>query len=113
MRREFLFIPSALVLMVACGSSAPEDVNAQAAPPRPGETIYKAQCTMCHGRGGDLGLSGAKDLTVSTLTKAEAIAMVTTGKGGMMGYGTQLSKQEIAAVVEHVLTLRKAAEPAR
>ena len=63
-------------------------------------------CATCHGRTGDLGMNGAKDLVTSTIPRDEAIAVITSGRAGMMAYGTMLSKKEIAAVTDHVLTLR-------
>lgn len=63
---------------------------------------------MCHGTGGNLGLSGAKDLTKSQLSKEEMIAVVTRGKGGMAGFGHLLSAEQINDVVDHVRTLRTA-----
>ena len=68
--------------------------------------VYNTNCTMCHGRKGDLGMSGAKDLAASTLSREEVIALVTDGKGAMMPYGKTLSKKQIEAVADHVLTLR-------
>ena len=62
---------------------------------------------MCHGRDPKLGLNGAKDLTISTMTKTEMIAMVRQGKGAMMPYKDVLTAKEIDAVVEYVRTLGK------
>lgn len=96
----------AAVLLMACGSAAADDVSEQN-PPSAGKMIFNAQCAHCHGRKGDLGLSGAKDLTASTLDRKEVLALVRDGKGAMMGYGSQLKPNELEAVVDHVLTLRQ------
>lgn len=100
-----LFLAAASVLL-ACGNTALDD--AEEAPPTEGEMVFNSNCAMCHGRKGDLGMSGAKNLVVSTLSRAEIITMVTNGKGAMMPYGKILSKKQIQAVADHVLTLRAA-----
>lgn len=97
------------VLLIACGDAATSSVAGDP-PPGIGEAIFNGQCATCHGRKGDMGLNGAKDLRASTLTREEAIAVVTDGRGLMMPYKAQLTKKEIAAVVDHVLTLRAKAE---
>ena len=60
-----------LACSAACGAMEEK-------PGSPGEAIFWDQCVMCHGRVGDLKMSGAKDLTKSALTKGEMIAIVTT-----------------------------------
>ncbi len=95
-----------LVALLACGNTSTSGIDAP--PPTEGEMVFNTNCAMCHGRKGDLGMNGAKDLSVSTLSRDEAIALVTNGKGTMMPYGKTLSKKEIEAVVDHVLTLRHA-----
>ena len=71
-------------------------------PMRLGETLYKSNCVMCHGRNGGLKMSGANDLRLSTLTQAEMVTVVTNGKGAMAGFGHSLTEQQIAEVVEYV-----------
>ncbi len=76
--------------------------------PPGGEAIFMAECALCHGRDGKLGLAGAKDLTRTGLSNAEMITLVTNGKGGMIGFGKTLSPKQIEEVVDHVRTLHKA-----
>ena len=97
----------AALLTTACGTgngtgSMKDTLN------DPGVSIYNTNCVMCHGRDGNLGMSGAKDLTKSRLTREEMIAIVTKGRGGMIGFGKMLSKTEIDEVVDHVRTLHTA-----
>jgi cytochrome c6 len=97
----------AALLATACGTgnvtgSMKDTVN------DPGASIYNTNCVMCHGRDGNLGMSGAKELTKSTLTKEEMIAIVTKGRGGMIGFEKMLSAKEIDEVVDHVRTLHTA-----
>lgn len=105
--RRSLSIACCAALLAACGASTPKPTE-RPAPMKPGEVVFNAQCALCHGRKGDLGLSGAKDLTRSTLTREEMIAIVTHGKGGMMAYAKVLSAAEIEQVVDHARTLHAA-----
>jgi mono/diheme cytochrome c family protein len=92
------------LLLLACGSSTSTDGGMEKDRPT-GKQVFNMNCSLCHGRDGKLGLNGAKDLTATTLTKAEMIALVNHGKGVMMPYKDVLTAQEIDAVVEHVRTL--------
>lgn len=74
----------------------------------PGEAVYNNNCAMCHGGDGDLKMSGAKDLTRSTLSREETLAIITHGKGGMLGFGNVLTPEQLGQVTDHVLTLRAA-----
>ena len=72
-----------------------------------GEIIFEAKCTACHGKDGKLMLSGAKDLSVSKLTKAETIEMIKSGKGLMQGFKDEFNEQQLNALAEYVEGLRK------
>ncbi|MCU0431311.1 MAG: SirB2 family protein [Cytophagaceae bacterium] len=72
-----------------------------------GEVIYKAACTACHGLDGKLGVGDAKDLTASTLSHAEKVAIITKGKGLMNSFKGQLSDAEIEAVATYVDGMKK------
>ena len=99
-------VPLAIgLLLLACGNATSGD--GAEAEKSPGQALFNMNCTLCHGRDGKLGLNGAKDLTISTLTKTEMIAMVRQGKGAMMPYKDVLTAKEIDAVVEYVRTLGK------
>ena len=104
MRRGAIVLCLAILACGGAGGDAPG--TASEAPPSQGEMLFNTHCATCHGRTGDLGMNGAKDLVTSTIPRDEAIAVITSGRAGMMAYGTMLSKKEIAAVTDHVLTLR-------
>lgn len=72
-----------------------------------GETIYKENCSLCHGPDGKLGISGAKDLSISTMDKNQAVEIITNGKNQMTPYKSLLTPEEINAVADYVLTLKK------
>ena len=104
MRSLILAVLVALVALVACSASGSSGVEQQHTS-TPGESLYKSQCVMCHGRKGNLNMSGAKDLTISTLTEEEMTAVITHGRGGMIGFDKTLSQEQIKEVVAHVRTL--------
>jgi len=72
-----------------------------------GKALYNNYCTVCHGQYGDAGMSGAKNLKISTLTQQEVVAIITNGKGTMPAYAKIMSEKEIACVTEYVISLRK------
>lgn len=71
-----------------------------------GREIYNQKCFRCHGKEGDAGASGAKDLKVSKISDEEITKMVREGKGMMEGY-PELSDAEMKSVVAYVKYLRK------
>ena len=72
-----------------------------------GKSIYETKCTMCHGADGKLGLSGSKDLTLSTLTRDEKIAIIQNGKNSMVAFKDQLTEEQTEAVTTYIESLGK------
>ena len=95
-----LFFVGGFVTLVACGGG-------EEAASTDGLSVYNSNCKSCHGNDGKLGLSGAADLSTSTLTTEEKTDIVANGKGGMMPYRELLSKDQIKAVVQFVETLQE------
>lgn len=102
--------------------------SSESAPPEAGEpptadavaraaaALYRASCAGCHGvdgRGGGPTLPAgimAPDLThaeVQERSDEELARVVRGGRGVMPGFGEQLNERGIAALVEHVRTLRQ------
>ncbi len=103
-------------LVFACGNAASDDNNAnddtvaQAASNEvDGEKIYRQYCVTCHGVNGDMGASGAHDLTVSELTLEERIDVITNGREGttMVGFKSLMNEEKIKAVAEYTITLKE------
>lgn len=69
---------------------------------RKGKIIYKQYCVACHGADGKLGVSGATDLSASTVDMAERINQITNGKGMMTPYKDVLSETQIKDVAEYL-----------
>lgn len=105
MRNSIIFLCAIIALFIACGSSE-ADSRAALAPSEggapKGEQLFRMHCVLCHGSNGKLGFNGAKDLTLSALSRAEMIARVSEGKGTMQPYKHMLTPKEIEAVVDHV-----------
>lgn len=106
----FLFIAT---LIWACGSSdtPQQTANAKqtaAAESKPdGKKIYKQYCVTCHGLYGDMGASGAFNLTTSELPVPERIVVINKGRGAMTPFENLLDEDEIAAVAEYTMELKK------
>ena len=77
------------------------------APEQLGFEIYKAECNACHGPDGKMGLSGSKDLTLSILTDTEISTLIKEGKNMMPPFGKKLNDEQITAVSQYVMDLRK------
>ncbi len=65
-----------------------------------GESLYKANCVLCHGSDGKLGASGAKDLSTSTMEFSEMKEIILHGKGLMPA--AQVNEEQAAAIAEYV-----------
>jgi mono/diheme cytochrome c family protein len=88
-----------LLLLVACGQPSGSSAAADS-----GEAVYAAYCVSCHGKLGNAGVGGAKDLSKAMLSKAEAIALISKGKGAMRKFENQLTAEQIDMVADYVAT---------
>jgi len=107
----FLCISS---MIIACGGGGDDttntssDSNSSSSEPvaaADGEKIYKQYCVTCHGLYGDMGASGAANLTESTLSVEERIPVITNGRNTMTGFKSLLNEEKIKAVAEYTMTL--------
>jgi mono/diheme cytochrome c family protein len=105
-----------LTLIWACSNSeensqesseATESVAAQTSEKPDGEKLYRNQCVTCHGLYGDMGASGAFNLTTSELTVEERINVITNGRNAMPGFKALMNEEKIKAVAEYTLELKK------
>lgn len=97
-----------MILVQSCGSSASgNESNSSNGGVVSGEQVYSDNCLICHGKDGKAQMSGATDLSTSVLTHDATVEVVTHGRNGMRPFGSQLSKNEIDAVVKHIETLRE------
>ena len=57
--------------------------------------LYSQLCQSCHGLDGKKGLSGAKDLSISTLSLNETSEIITNGRNNMPQYKSILKKESL------------------
>jgi mono/diheme cytochrome c family protein len=117
--KKILIFAALIGFVVACGgaeestdgSAEAERTTAStaepAAPAPDGEKIYKQNCIACHGLYGDMGASGAFNLQTSELTLEERVNVITNGRNTMAAWGSLLKEDQIKAVAEYTMTLKK------
>jgi mono/diheme cytochrome c family protein len=107
--KKILVFAALAAFVYACGSSDKNDTAASTSstPKVDGEKIYKTYCVTCHGVYGDMGGSGAFDLTKATLSVEQRIEVITNGRNAMTPFKDLLSPEKIAAVAEYTLKLKK------
>jgi mono/diheme cytochrome c family protein len=103
----FLLIALGVYACGQAGDEAGETVTGVAAGEKKidGEKIYKQYCITCHGLYGDMGASGAFDLSASQLSIEERVLVITNGRNLMTPFKSLLSEEKIKAVAEYTLTL--------
>lgn len=96
---------------LACSPSTDKggasDSGTASSPKVDGEKIYKTYCVTCHGLYGDMGGSGAFDLTKSALSLEERINVITNGRNAMTPFKALLNEEKIESVAKYVETLKK------
>lgn len=111
-----ILLATSLVLLFACNQTDKpvkpvenDETQENVSSPTewPGKKIYDANCKVCHGSDGTLGLNNAKNLQASTLSVEEETNQVKNGKGLMPPFKETLKEEEIDQVVQYVQTLRK------
>ena len=91
--------------LFACGENTPS-VNPMDKPVPKGKELYLLHCASCHGEAGDLGVSGAKNLKITTLDINGIKTILTKGKNAMPAFKTILgSQRNIDSVAIYVTTL--------
>jgi uncharacterized membrane protein SirB2 len=65
-----------------------------------GKEIYESKCTLCHGSDGKAGLSGASDLSASTLTTDSIKLIILHGRNTMVP--VDVTEEQAAAVAAYV-----------
>lgn len=87
----------AFLLFVSCQSNG----GGESTSTPEGQQVYTKYCVNCHGAKGNMGMSGAADLTQSTLNLKERILVIKKGRGTMTSFNNLLSKEEIEAVARY------------
>lgn len=72
-----------------------------------GEQLYSTHCTSCHGIDGKLGVSGASDLSKSSLSAKQVASILLNGRNGMPAMKELLETSEnMDSVINYVIQLR-------
>jgi len=71
-----------------------------------GKRVYNTYCLTCHGQNGNMGASGAHDLTQTKLSFAESVQVITEGRGLMTPHKF-LGEEKINAVTKYIETFKK------
>ena len=98
-----LLLTAYCLLMCSCGNNSPKRAPAVKSA---GASLFESNCTSCHGSDGKLCMLGAKDLSISVMTKDEMMEIITNGKNTMTPFGNILSKEDVGTVADHVQTLK-------
>src|SRR5437764_15238917 len=111
-----VFVLFAFAVVAASGASEPADSRKGKSQVEKGREVYTANCARCHGGDGmshtSMGqMTEAPNLTdaawQSRRSPARMISSVTNGRGEMPAFKRKLSRQDIAAAVAYVRTLRR------
>jgi len=94
-----------MVVVAACGG--PSSAQTTREETVPGQNTFNNNCALCHGKDGQKQFNGASDLSVSTLSREERIAVITNGRSTMIAYKGALTKKEIEDVADYVATLKQ------
>lgn len=101
-----VLLVTAGLAVYSCGGGETKPANDNTAATDPGAQLYKDNCVICHGEDGKAGMSGASDLSVSVLSAQNTIDVITNGRNTMRSFSSQFTKEEIAAIADHVMSLR-------
>ena len=69
--------------------------------------LYTVKCSSCHGSDGKLGLSGAKDLSMSKLSDDQILQTIKMGKNVMPSFEGSISNEQMKMLIPVVKSLRK------
>ena len=114
--KKYAFLFFLAIVIFACGggedapSEKPVVVKKKAAKPDINvKKLWKVNCIACHGLYGDMGTNGAANLTESDKDLDYRINIITNGSenGIMTPYKDVLSEEEIVAMAEYTMTLKK------
>jgi cytochrome c6 len=71
-----------------------------------GKKLFEQNCKKCHGKSGDRGWFGAKNLRKSTLNDDELFKIISEGRNVMPSWKDELNSQQIKLIIGHIKTLK-------
>ena len=110
---KILAFACACALLGACQGTGQGDKQAavkkvkDSASPGGIKSVFEAKCAGCHGNDGTAGIANAANLQTSNIDRAAITGIVSNGRNGMPSFSAQLTKNEIDALANYVITLRK------
>lgn len=106
-RSEVLLICFSLFLF-SCGEKNDSFQKPKNIKELSGKEVYESWCISCHGSKGNLGISGAADLSVAQASIEENIYTITNGSqsGKMTPFKGLLNEKEIDAVAQYIESLK-------
>lgn len=94
-------------LAFGCNSSSSSIETTENPEVLTGQQLFVKNCASCHGMDGKLGMSGAKDLTLSKLNREATIEIINKGKNNMPPFEMMLSSQSnVESVADFILSLK-------
>ena len=97
-----------LVGLFSCSESTDKLKDEEEPKHLSGVKFYDQRCTVCHGPDGKLGVSDAKDLSISTLAENQIEDIINHGKGAMPPFEHAFdSDSTLIELIEHIKTLRE------
>ncbi len=100
-----LVIASCTKKAVPTAATSPKETPSPKVASLDGGPLYAQNCSRCHGASGVEGR--APNLKLNDFTKREIIDQISKGSGRMPAFATKLSANEIGAVAEFVIHLKK------
>lgn len=109
------FLSVVLVAFFSFGGCNSGDTNTNAVRQSPGapvdlalvKSLFNTKCVICHGEDGKMNYAGAKDLTLTQMSKEEIITQIKFGKGSMPPQNGVLDDEQIEALADYTLALPK------
>ena len=71
------------------------------------KNLYTMKCASCHGSDWKLGMSGAKDLSVSKITDQQIMCTIQSGQNAMPAFKDAIPDYQLDKLVAVVKSLRK------
>lgn len=106
--RNSALVLTSILAFSSCADSSSNEFGEEMS----GEKLYAQKCASCHGKKGNLGVSGAADLSTSTKSLEEKIEFIQKGSSnGVMqpygeNFGGSLNDSQIQKLAEYIETLK-------
>jgi cytochrome c6 len=107
MKIAFFMLTPLLFGCQSSSDSSPKKDETQGKTSQTGEQLYTTHCASCHGIDGKLGVSGASDLSKSSLSTKQVTTILSNGRNGMPAMKELLeTHKNMDSVINYVIQLR-------